>query len=173
MRFIPGTWFGEAGCKSLSVVVFSGAKSVTQSLHLLNCQWYTDQLSWCPVVQVQQGCYGTTAESNCRLRRHEYMTWFWLFCLTYTMEIAINLLCMYVYVCMWACAEVRILLPRELQACQQVLYSLSHSLALSNPFSITCVPSPPTLGTVSSLDKRNMDSLHKKQPQSLQSFLSL
>lgn len=35
-------------------------------------------------------------------------------------------------------------------------------LALSNPLSITYVPSPPILGTVSSLNKRNIDSLQKK-----------
>lgn len=79
--------------------------------------------------------------------------------------------------CMYVCACVIVLVQQtesshhvscsdQTQAPRLLSKSFTHGaipLALSNPLSITYVPCPPILGTVSSLNKRNIDSLHKKK----------
>lgn len=69
------------------------------------------------------------------------------------------LLCMYVCACVIA-------LVQQSESFHHVSKDFTHGaipLALSNPLSITYVPCPPILGIVSSLNKRNIDSLHKKK----------
>lgn len=80
---------------------------------------------------------------------------------------------MYVCLCMYVIALVQqsesfhhVSYSDQAQVIRLLSKSFTHGaipLVLSNPLSITCVPSPPILGTVSSRNKRNIDSLHKKK----------
>lgn len=57
------------GKQKLLFCYSSGAEAARQQLHLLSGQWYTDRLSWCPVVQVQHGQHGLTGRVKLQVEK--------------------------------------------------------------------------------------------------------